>query len=96
MGQSRILGRKEVNPLTKYKLDNKNEFIKLVQSEILTSSEVLDELQISRQALSSLVKREKLVPIKELTRDRLFLKEDIENRKEAVKELQIKYRPYDK
>jgi len=67
----------------------------MVQSEILTSSEVLDELQISRQALNSLVKRGKLVPIKELSRDKLFLKEDIESRKEAAKELHTKYRPYD-
>lgn len=75
----------------KYSFNTKDEFIKLAQSEILTSSEVLDELQISRQALSSLVKREKLVPIKELTRDRLFLKEDIVNRKEAAKKFHAKY-----
>ncbi|GAB0169478.1 helix-turn-helix domain-containing protein [Lysinibacillus sp. CTST325] len=81
--------------MTEYKVDNKNEFIKLVQSEILTTSEVIEELQISRQALNSLVKRGKLVPVKELTRDKLYLKEDIESRKEAAKELQTKYRPYD-
>jgi len=78
-----------------YKVDNKEEFIKLVQSEILTTSEVIEELQISRQALNSLVKRGKLVPVKELTRDKLYLREDIESRKEAAKELQTKYRPYD-
>lgn len=78
-----------------YKVDNKEGFIKLVQTEILTSSEVLEELQISRQSLNSLVKREKLVPIKELPRDRLFLREDVEARKEVAKELHAKYRPYD-
>ncbi|MFJ8515308.1 helix-turn-helix transcriptional regulator [Lysinibacillus xylanilyticus] len=78
-----------------YKVDNKEEFIKLVQSEILTTSEVIEELQISRQALNSLVKRGKLVPVKELSRDKLYLREDIENRKEAAKELHTKYRPYD-
>ncbi|MFF2176435.1 MarR family transcriptional regulator [Lysinibacillus sp. NPDC058147] len=78
-----------------YSFNTKDEFIKLAQSEILTSSEVLDELQISRQALSSLVKREKLVPIKELTRDRLFLKEDIESRKKAAKKIHAKYQPYE-
>lgn len=78
-----------------YKISNKEEFINLVRTEILTSSEVLDELQISRQALNSLVKRGKLVPVKELSRDKLFLKEDIEKRKEASKELYNKYRPYD-
>lgn len=70
---------------------NKDEFIKLVQSEILTSGEVIEELQITRQALSSLVKRGKLVPVKEM----LFLREDVLARKEAAKELQAKYRPYD-
>ncbi|MBK3495722.1 DNA-binding protein [Viridibacillus sp. YIM B01967] len=78
-----------------YKVTNKEEFISLVQSEILTSSEVLDELQISRQALNSLVKRGKLVPVKELSRDKLFLRENVESRKEAAKELHTKYRPYD-
>ncbi|WP_374966029.1 helix-turn-helix transcriptional regulator [Lysinibacillus sp. RS5] len=81
--------------MTEYKAANKEEFIVLVQSEILNTTEVLEELQISRQALNSLVKRGKIVPVKELSRDRLFLKEDIENRKEASKNLQTKYRPYD-
>ncbi|MFF2793997.1 MarR family transcriptional regulator [Lysinibacillus xylanilyticus] len=82
--------------MTRYYSNNtKDEFIKLAQSEILTSSEVLDELQISRQALSSLVKREKLIPIKELARDRLFLKEDVERRKEAAKKFYAHYLPYD-
>ncbi|MCK1989487.1 helix-turn-helix transcriptional regulator [Lysinibacillus fusiformis] len=78
-----------------YSFNSKEEFIKLVQTEILTSSEVLEELQISRQSLNSLVKRGKLIPIKELPRDRMFLREDVEARKEAAKELNAKYRPYD-
>lgn len=78
-----------------YSFKTKDEFIMLVQSEILTTSEVLEELQISRQALNSLVKRGKLVPVKELSRDKLYLREDIERRKEAAKELHTKYRPYD-
>lgn len=78
-----------------YKTESKEGFIALVQTEVLTSSEVLEELQITRQGLNSLVKRGKLIPIKELTRDKLFLKEDILKRKEAAKELAAKYRPYD-
>ncbi len=74
-----------------YKVTNKDEFIKLIQSELLTSAEVAEELQITRQALSSLVKRGKLIPVKEM----LFLREDVTARKEAAKELQSKYRPYD-
>jgi len=84
------------HPMSKnYSFNSKEEFIKLVQSEILTSSEVLEELQISRQSLNSLVKRGKLTPIKELPRDRMFLREEVEARKEAAKELHAKYRPYD-
>lgn|GEM_PF-996990 len=90
-----ILRRKEVSQSTEYKLYNKDEFIKLVQSEILITSKVLDELKISRQALNSLAKRCKLVPVKELNRDKLYLREDIEIRKEAAEELQTKYRPYE-
>lgn len=74
-----------------YKVSNKDEFIKLIRSELLTSAEVAEELQITRQALSSLVKRGKLLPVKEM----LFLREDVAARKEAAKELQSKYRPYD-
>lgn len=81
--------------MSKYEIASKEEFVKLVQSDVLTTSEVIDELQISRQALNSLVKRGKLVPIKELSRDRLFLREEIENRKTSAKELNKKYRPYE-
>ena len=81
--------------MKKYQVASKEEFIQLVQSEILTSVKVLEELQITRQALGSLVKRGKLVSVKEVNRDRLFLREDIENRKESAKELYSKYRPYD-
>lgn len=77
--------------LMEYKSYSKEDFIKLVQSEVLTSSEVLE---VSRQSLNSLVKRGKLIPVKELNRDKLFLREDVERRKEESKELQAKYRPY--
>ncbi|WP_346235749.1 helix-turn-helix domain-containing protein [Lysinibacillus telephonicus] len=78
-----------------YHIQNRDDFIKYVKSEVLTSSEVLEVLGVSRQSLNSLVKRGKLVPIKELSRDKLFLREDIERRKEESKELHSKYRPYD-
>ncbi|MEQ6353321.1 helix-turn-helix domain-containing protein [Lysinibacillus sp. M3] len=78
-----------------YSFNTKDEFIKLVQSEILNTSEALEELNISRQALNSLVKRGKLVPLKELSRDRLFLREDIENRKNTTRMLKSKSKTYD-
>lgn len=79
-----------------YKVDSKDDFIKLVQNEVLTTSEALEILEISRQALNSLVKRGKLTPIKELTREKLFLREEILKRKKESEKLYTKYRPYDK
>lgn len=78
-----------------YQVNTKDEFIALVQSEVLTAGEVAEELQVSRQTLSSLVKRGKLTPVKEIGRDRLFLREDVEARKAVAKDLYAKYRPYD-
>lgn len=67
-----------------------------IKNEVLTSSETLAYLGISRQTLYSLVKRKKLVPVKELPRDRLFLKSDLDKRKEVSEELRPKYRPFEK
>lgn len=79
----------------KYESKSKEDFIALVQSHVLTSSEVIEYLGITRQSLSSLVKRGKLTPIKEVNRDRLFLREDVEVRKEVAESLHDKYRPYE-
>ncbi len=78
-----------------YKINNKDEFISLVKTDVLTSSEALELLEVSRQSLNSLVKRGKIVPIKELSREKLYLREDILSRKKEQDELRKKYRPYD-
>lgn len=74
---------------------NREEIIKMVQNEVLTAPEVIEYLEISKQSLSSLVKRGKLVPIKEVGSVRLFLRCDVEERKKEAVELKEKYRPYD-
>lgn len=66
-----------------------------IASEVLTSSEAIELLGITRQRLNQMVKTGKLVPIKELPRDRLFLRSDVEERKKELEELRRKYRPYD-
>jgi len=78
-----------------YKINGKNEFIDAVKTEVLTSSEAIELLGISRQTMNSLVKRGKIAPIKELPREKLYLKEDIIERKKEQDELRKKYRPYD-
>ncbi|MEN2765692.1 helix-turn-helix domain-containing protein [Ornithinibacillus xuwenensis] len=80
----------------RYTSKTKDDFIVAVQNEVMTTSEVIEALDITRQSLYSLVKRGKLNPIKEVSRDKLFLREDVEERKQAAKSLQEKYRPYDK
>ena len=63
---------------------SREELVQFVQSEILNTTEALEILQCSRQNLNDLVKRNVITPIKDLPRDRLFLKEDIEKRKDYM------------
>ncbi|MFK4380554.1 hypothetical protein ABH948_006021 [Bacillus sp. RC218] len=68
-----------------YKFETKEELTNFIKDEIVNSSEALDILGCSRQYLNKLVKEEKLIPIKEMVRDRLFFKQDILNRKALMK-----------
>lgn len=68
-----------------YKFETKEELTNFIKDEIVNSSEALDILGCSRQYLNKLVKEEKLIPIKEMVRDRLFFKQDILNRKALMR-----------
>ncbi|PHA00950.1 DNA-binding protein [Bacillus pseudomycoides] len=68
-----------------YRFETKEQLIEFIKDEILNSSEALDILGCSRQYLNKLIKEEKLTPIKETVRDRLFFKQDILNRKEQMR-----------
>ncbi|AOH54553.1 transcriptional regulator [Peribacillus muralis] len=67
-----------------YTFNSREELTAFVQDEIINTTEALEILQCSRQNLNNLVKREVITPIKDLPRDRLFLKEDIVKRKEYM------------
>lgn len=69
-----------------YTFNSREELVEFVQKEIINTTEALDILQCSRQNLNNLVKREVITPIKDLPRDRLFLKEDIIKRKKYMDE----------
>lgn len=71
------------------------ELIELIREHAMTAPEVIKYLDISKQALSSLVSRGKLTPIKESGAVRLFLRADVEARKKEAEELRGRYRPYD-
>lgn len=78
-----------------YNLDTREKIEQFIISEVLTTSEVMQILDISRQRISQLIKSDKLVPIKKLRGDSLFLREDINRKKVELEEARKKYRPYD-
>ncbi|MFS0722985.1 DNA-binding protein [Paenibacillus sp. 1P07SE] len=73
----------------------REELTRLIRQHVMTASAVSDYLQISKQSLSSLVKRKKLNPVLEEGAVRLFLRGDVEERKAMASQLREKYRPYE-
>ncbi|MBJ7945071.1 DNA-binding protein [Bacillus cereus group sp. N24] len=66
-----------------YRFETKEELMRFIQEEIVNTSEALEILGCSRQNLNVMVQKEKVKPIKEMARDRLYFKEDIlENKKQ--------------
>ncbi|PEV49000.1 DNA-binding protein [Bacillus thuringiensis] len=68
-----------------YKFETKDELIRFIQDEIVNTSEALDILGCSRQNLNVMVQKEKVKPIKEMSRDRLYFKADILKSKEQMR-----------
>ncbi|MBC2309291.1 helix-turn-helix domain-containing protein [Listeria booriae] len=71
----------------------KKKALVLLEKYFLTTEETAVFLGISKQALSSLVKRGKLDRI-EKGKISLFFKDDVERRRREQSELRRKYRPY--
>ncbi|TKH73483.1 DNA-binding protein [Bacillus cereus] len=59
--------------------------MRFIQEQILNTSEALEILGCSRQNLNQMVQKEKVKPIKEMARDRLYFKEDILKSKEQMR-----------
>ncbi|EJQ55117.1 MULTISPECIES: hypothetical protein [Bacillus cereus group] len=68
-----------------YKFETKSDLIRFIQDEIVNTSEALEILGCSRQNLNVMVQKEKVKPIKEMPRDRLYFKEDILKSKEQMR-----------
>ncbi|MFA2694772.1 DNA-binding protein [Bacillus mycoides] len=68
-----------------YKFETKKDLIRFIQDEIVNTSEALEILGCSRQNLNVMVQKEKVKPIKEMPRDRLYFKEDILKSKEQMR-----------
>ncbi|HDR3309712.1 DNA-binding protein [Bacillus cereus] len=79
----------------KYHLNSRKEVEDFINSEVLTTSEAMEILDVNRSRMSALVKAGKLSPVKKTSNVSLFLKSDIESKKEELEVLRVKYRPYD-
>lgn len=79
----------------KYHLNFRKEVEDFINSEVLTTSEAMEILDVNRSRMSALVKAGKLSPVKKTSNVSLFLKSDIESKKEELEVLRVKYRPYD-
>lgn len=64
-----------------YTFKTKEELMTFIADNIITSKEAAELLGCSRQNIDDLVKRNKLIPVRVLPRDRLFFKEDVLARK---------------
>lgn len=80
----------------KYHLNSKEEVDNFIRNEVLITAEAMEILGVNRSRMSALIKAGKLTPIKKLGNVSIFLKSDIEAKKEELEELRAKFRPYDK
>ncbi|HFU7085286.1 TPA: helix-turn-helix domain-containing protein [Bacillus cereus] len=80
----------------KYHLNSKEEVDNFIRNEVLITAEAMEILDVNRSRMSALIKAGKLTPIKKLGNVSIFLKADIEAKKEELEELRAKFRPYDK
>lgn len=78
-----------------YHLNSRQEVEDFIRNEVLTTSEVKEILNVTRQRLHALVSAEKLKPIKRLKSESLFLRTDIERLQAELREARKKYRPYE-
>lgn len=68
-----------------YSFSSKEELSEWIAREVVGTSEALEIMDCSRQNLHKFVQTGKLIPIKDTGRERLFLRADLLERKEAVK-----------
>ncbi|MBE7099935.1 helix-turn-helix domain-containing protein [Bacillus cereus] len=79
----------------KYHLNSREEVESFIREEVLITAEAMEILGVSRSRMSVMIKSGKLTPIKKLGNVSLFLKADIESKKEELEGLREKFRPYD-
>ncbi|CAM4353326.1 DNA-binding protein [Bacillus manliponensis] len=79
----------------KYHLNSRAEVEDFINNEILNTPEAAAILDVSKSRMSKMIKDGKLVPIRKMGNISLFLRSDIEVKKQELEESRKKYRPYD-
>lgn len=78
------------DPYTRQAIDIR----KWINDNVMTTPEAIELLGISRARMSHMIKNGKIVPTKKLGCVSLFLREDLEKKKEELILLRAKYQPY--
>lgn len=78
-----------------YTFESKRALEKFISENVINTTEALKILECKRQNLHYLIENDIITPIKEMPRDRLFWKEDIEERKMDRSGSLMKRRPID-
>ncbi|KMQ11287.1 DNA-binding protein [Bacillus cereus] len=76
-----------------YELRNKEDVEKFVNENVLTTSEAMEALNINRARLNVLVKKGRIVPLKQTKNMSLFWKPEVEQLEKELVELRKKYGP---
>ena len=79
--------------LRMYELKSEEDIKKIVNDYVLTTSEVLELLNVSRPRLNELVKKERIIPLKQTKNMSLFWRSDVEKLNEELVVLRKKYGP---
>ncbi|HEB2435807.1 MULTISPECIES: DNA-binding protein [Bacillus cereus group] len=76
-----------------YELKNKEDVEKFVNENVLTTSEAMEALNINRARLNVLVKKGRIIPLKQTKNMSLFWKPEVEQLEKELVELRKKYGP---
>ncbi|ARJ26052.1 DNA-binding protein (plasmid) [Bacillus mycoides] len=81
-----------------YQFNSKEELMRFMENDIVTVTEASELMGFSRQRFNKLVSEGRLIPImkaKSKKSPNLFLRSDVEQLHQELKELRGKYRPYE-
>ncbi|MGN4740395.1 DNA-binding protein [Bacillus cereus] len=79
--------------LRMYELKSEEDIKQIVIDHVLTTSEVLEILNVSRPRLNELVKKERIIPLKQTKNMSLFWRSEVEKLNEELAVLRKKYGP---